>query len=123
MSLSIRPDDFAINIYGTKGTIKIDIQNMLLQKFHLGRGPKSLARDLMVTGASLKTLYQIGSNALMLAAGRIKPPGDMIPLFQAYYASYAIGQDGPVRPEEGMLVVKLLREIWPQAKLADQTRV
>ena len=123
MSLSIRPDDFTVNIYGTTGTIKIDIQNMLLQKFHFGRGLKSLARALMVTGASLKALYQIGSNALMLAAGRIKPPGDMIPLFQAYYASYAIDQDGPVGPEEGMLVVKLLREIWPQAKLVDQTRV
>lgn len=113
LSLSVQPSSFVVSVYGTRATLKVDIQNMLFQRLKLRPVPKALARGLVVVEASVAGLLKTAWNVASLAAGRATPPGDVRPLLEAHYASLLNGREIPVGFEEGVRVVEVIRQIWP----------
>jgi predicted dehydrogenase len=113
LSLSLKPDSFIVSVYGTRATLKLDIQNMLLQRLGLRPVPKALARGLVVAESSIAGLLKTAWNVASLAAGTATAPGDVRPLLEAHYASLLSGREIPVGFEEGVRVVEIIRRIWP----------
>ncbi len=113
LSLSIQPDDFIVSIHGTRATIKIDLHNMLVQRIRFGKGPKAIARGMMVASSSFAALAQMGLNTGLLLLRQIGPPGDITPLVRAHYSSLLNQTAGPVPPASGKRVVEIIRTIWP----------
>jgi predicted dehydrogenase len=113
LSLSVQPGSFLVSVYGTRATLRIDIQNMLLQRLKLRPVPKALARGLVVAESSVAGLLKTAWNVASLAAGRATPPGDVRPLLEAHYARLLSGREIPVGFEEGVRVVEIIRRIWP----------
>ena len=113
MSLSIRPDEFTVTVYGTRGTLRLDVQNMLALRARLGRGPRSIARGKMVVASCVRAIGQVAWNAGALALGCWGVPGDVGPLIRAHYASLAAGGPPAVAPTDGKRTVDIIRQVWP----------
>lgn len=113
LSLSLRPDIFTVSLYGTEATLKVDIQNMLMQRLRLRALPKAVARGLVVLESNVTGLMKTLWNTASLAVGGTVPPGDVRPLIEAHYASLASGREIPVGVEDGARTVGEIRRIWP----------
>ena len=75
MSSTARPDDFVVTVYGTRATLRIDLQSMLLDLARLGLGPRSSARASRVIGSGTRMVTQTARNARSIATRLELPPG------------------------------------------------
>lgn len=113
ISLAARPDDFTVHIFGTQAALRLDLQDMLVQRTRLGKGPKPIARGVKVGRANLHCLLQLACNPFRLLAGLTLPPADPIPLLRAFYDALQGRAAVPVASEEATKVVEVIRTIWP----------
>jgi hypothetical protein len=112
MSLTTRPDDFVVTVYGTRATLRLDLQNMLLDLARLGPGPRSFARGARVVGSGLRMLTQTARNAACIAARLDSPPGKPLHLIRAHYAALAAGRELPAPLARARQIVEITRTIW-----------
>ena len=112
-SLSIQPDLFTVMIYGNQGSLRLDIQNMLLQQLHLRGGPRALAKGLAVAETSIHSLARTAINAAVILSGSGVEPGDPAPLIKAHHTALNEHRDIPVGVNQGVRVVEIMREVWP----------
>ncbi len=113
ISLSARPDDFVVTVHGTRATVRIDLQNMLLDVSRIGPGPKAVARGARVVSSGLRTLTQTARNVLLIATRRALPPGSPLHLIRAHYAALAAGREPPAPLSRASEAVGIARTIWP----------
>jgi nucleoside-diphosphate-sugar epimerase/predicted dehydrogenase len=113
MTLSASPDDMTISIYGTQGTLRLDVQNLLMIHARQGRGPKAVARGLRVLAGGAGTISQTVRNVGALALKRADPPGSPRALVQEHYAALAKGSPLPADVLQGRRVVEIVRAVWP----------
>ena len=113
VSLAIQPDLFTVSLYGSRGTLRLDVMSMLLRRHVSRRIPRALARGLLVAETRVLDLLATAWNIASLAAGAARPPGDVTPLIRAHYARLASGREVPVGFTEGVRTVEIIREIWP----------
>ena len=117
LTLGASPSAFLIRVLGTKGTLEVDVQNMVLRHDRLGGGPKAMARGLMVGRGAVGQLIQLAGGAVGMATGRGRGPGDMSAVVRLFYealedGALPTGVDGA----SGRRVVSVMREIWPTAE-------
>jgi nucleoside-diphosphate-sugar epimerase/predicted dehydrogenase len=113
ISLTSKPDDLHLVIYGTRGTLKLDVNNMILIHSRLTGGPKAVARILaLVTGHSAG-LFQTARNILLTAARRADPPASIATIVREHYAALGAGRPIPVGLEDGRRAVEIARLLWP----------
>lgn len=113
LSLSAKPDDFIVTVHGTRGTLRLDLQNMLRVRSRLLKGPKAAARGVRVLADHVRPLVQTARNAAGMVLGRAEAPGTLTPLVRAHYASLASGRPLPADAAQGCRTVRIARRIWP----------
>ncbi|MEX0654316.1 MAG: Gfo/Idh/MocA family oxidoreductase [Phycisphaeraceae bacterium] len=115
LSLNARPDTFTLRIHGTKATLHVDVQNMLLHRQRArDRGPRALDRARQLARHSVANLTQTAGNALRLAARRTAPPGDMTALIHAHLQSRLDDRPFSLGSAQGEQVVAILEQAWPR---------
>lgn len=115
LSLAGRPKGFRLAAQGTRGTIRIDLSNMLYRMSPAGAGDGVLARGAAVTAGAVGDLAQTGRNALRLFMGRRERFGSMLPVIRAHYAALAAGAEIPAPLSQAVETVRIVRAIWPCA--------
>jgi nucleoside-diphosphate-sugar epimerase/predicted dehydrogenase len=113
MTLSAAPDDMVVSVYGTGGTLRLDVQSMLLVAGMPGRAPKAVARGLRVIRGSLSSLMQTARNVTGLALRRLDAPGSPSAMIREHYRALESGSPLPVAVDEGRRIVELTRAVWP----------
>jgi predicted dehydrogenase/nucleoside-diphosphate-sugar epimerase len=114
MSLSASPDDLIIAVHGTRGTLKLDIHNLLMIRSRVGPGPKAVARGLRVMSGGGRTVLQTMMNSASLALKRIDPPAHPYALLREHYSALASGRPLPTDMAHGRRVLEITRAVWPE---------
>ena len=120
VSLAVSPRYQFVKIYGTQGTLHADLlSNCLFVETVSGVLPKTISRNLAnfskgfaFIGAGIRNLTRFMLGKLGLFDGTER----MIRLF---YRSILLDEPLPVTPEEGLLSMQLMDEIWKQIKSAN----
>jgi len=120
VSLAVSPRYQFVKIYGTRGTLHADLLNNYLSVETVsGVLPKTINRNLTnfskgfaLIGAGVRNLTRFMLGKLGLFDGTER----MIRLF---YRSILLDEPLPVTPEEGLLSMQLMDEIWKQLKPAN----
>lgn len=115
VSLASSPRYQFIKIYGTQGTLTVDLLNkyVFVDK-SMGPVPKSIARSLSTLrqGRRLSSAGRKGlANALR---GKLTLFEGTERLIRLFYRSVLLDEPVPVTPEEGLQSMKLMDEIWVQ---------
>jgi predicted dehydrogenase len=118
ISLTSQPDDFVVTVYGTRATLRIDLQNMLLDHARIGPGPRTFARGARVIGSGFRMLSQTARTAVSIGAGLDLPPGTPLHLIRAHYAALAAGRELPAPLARSRRIVEITRQIWPMSDTA-----
>ncbi|RMF59387.1 MAG: gfo/Idh/MocA family oxidoreductase [Calditrichaeota bacterium] len=113
VSLAASPRYQFMRIYGTKGSMTVDVLNKyVFVDRSPGFLPKTISRNLSnirrgktLLGAGLKNLFHFMMGKLSLFEGTER----MIRLF---YRSVLLDEPVPVSPEEGLQSMRLMDEIW-----------
>jgi predicted dehydrogenase len=113
LSLRLRPEQFVIDVHGTRGTARVDLLNMLVHRHRLGRGPRPIARAGLIGHHAVSQLGQTAAHGPGVLTGRIRTYGDVSGLVRSFYASLDRAAAFEVMPHHGRRVVDLLRRIWP----------
>jgi predicted dehydrogenase len=112
ISLRAKPDNFILNLYGTKMFLKVDLSNMFMIKRKVYNVPKKLSRGVDNLSQSLQIFTNTISNSIGFAFGKVTDAGGINFLINEFYKSLEAHGPPPVSGEEGKQVVKLIDEIW-----------
>jgi nucleoside-diphosphate-sugar epimerase/predicted dehydrogenase len=128
ISLTARPDDFLLTVRGTRATVCVDVQNMLIDFLTPLPGPRPLARGARVLRTAARMLGQAARNSLLLGLRRQLPPASPVHLITEHYAALARGEPPPAPLSEARADLAIARAIWPEpqplpARTADQRSV
>ena len=118
LSLSARPDECLVTVYGTRAMLRIDVQNMLFDCLTPVPGPRSVARGLRVVRSAMRMLGQTGRNGLFIAIGRTLPPASPIHLIRAHYAALGRGESPPAPLRRARADIAIARSVWPAGQSA-----
>ncbi len=118
-SLDIQPYLNALNIYGTKGSLFIDLNTMTLVRRIPSRLPQLLAKSWGNVSEALQLLSATTGNAFSVLSGRLSLYPGIGNTIRSFYTSLKEGTTPPVSPEEGREVVRLLEEIRLQTEKND----
>jgi predicted dehydrogenase/nucleoside-diphosphate-sugar epimerase len=121
ISLTPQPDDFMVTVYGTRATLRIDLQNMLLDRARIGPGPRTFARGARVIGSGFRMLAQTARNAVSIGTGLDPPPGTPLHLIRAHYAALSAGRELPAPIARVRRTVEITRQIWPMPEAAEES--
>ena len=113
LSLSMRPDDFLIILYGTFATIRLDFSNMLLVRNKIGPGPRVVGRGVMVCAGSLSSVGQLMGNIWRMLRKKGSPPADMEQMVRGFYDALESDTPLPISASSALAVVDAIRRIWP----------
>jgi len=115
LSMAVSPKYFVLNVYGTRGTLRIDfLAKYLLLDKPMGKLPETLNRSVMALKHS-KALFSAGLQiALMRVFGKYKLYQGNETLIRFFYKSILDETPMPIAPEEGVRSMELMDEIWKQ---------
>lgn len=119
LSLSARPDDFTVTVYGTRGTIRLGLKTPSLQRW--GMGPSRI-KGLSAIGPAASFLAQTTWNTLARRLVRASEPANPLHAIRAHYGTldrHAGVHESACRAE---WVVGIARQIWPGAPGAPGAR-
>jgi predicted dehydrogenase len=114
-SLDIQPHLNALHIYGTGGTLLLDLNTLTLVRRLPRRLPKLLAKSWGNISEALQLVSATAGNALSMLSGRLSLYPGIGQVIRRFYESLTHGTPPPVSVEEGYEVVRLLEEIHRQA--------
>lgn len=118
MSLAVSPRYHFVNIYGTKGTLKIDFLNKYI--FHdkvVPMVPKVISRNLMIWKHGWLSLFSTLRNFVNVLRGQYSLFEGNERLIHLFYRSILLNEKMPISPEEAIQSMEIMDEIWKQIKL------
>ena len=113
-SLDIQPHLNALHVYGTKGTLLLDLNTMTLLCRLPSRLPKLLAKSWGNVSEALQLLTATGKNALGMVSGKLRLYPGIRHVILRFHECLANGTPPPVSAEEGYEVVRLMDQIHHQ---------
>ncbi|HUF19445.1 MAG TPA: NAD-dependent epimerase/dehydratase family protein [Burkholderiales bacterium] len=113
ISLTARPDDFAVTARGTRATVRVDLQNMLFDCSTPLPGPRALTRGIRTLRSAGRIIGQTGANALKIATRRSLPPASPVHLIREHYAALSRGEPPPAALARCRPDIAIARMIWP----------
>lgn len=115
VSLATSPRHQYLNVYGTKGTLFVDLLNkwVILQAQHKGV-PKPISRALMNLSHGWSVIGGTLGGMVSLLRGKWDPYEGMHLLIREYYAALLDGRQPPVTEEEALAVMDVMDESWRQ---------
>jgi predicted dehydrogenase len=110
LTFSFSPEPYLnfLNLYGSKATLQINLNNMTLIVFKDRRLPKLLAKSWFNIDRSLQLLGNTVRSGFEVLTGKMSFYPGMGNLIRQYYACLENGGPPPVTAEEGREVVKVL---------------
>ncbi len=119
VSLSIQPFMKYVHLYGTEGTIRVNLSTNSLTIARNRELPRALARGMLGIDEAAQLLKGTAANAYEVARGRLRPYPGMGVLINEFYRSIAEGRPSPVDGEAGREVVRVLDLVWEQIGRGD----
>jgi predicted dehydrogenase len=114
VSLSIQPFMKYVHIFGTDGTMYVNLTTNSLILLKPRRLPRALARGMRGIEEGAQLLASTVVNALRVATGRLRPYPGLGVLIAEFYRSIAEDRPPPVDSAAGREVVRLLDLVWEQ---------
>lgn len=114
VSLSIQPFMKYVHVYGTEGTIRV---NLTTNSFTLAKNrdlPRALARGMLGVDEARQIVRGTVANAVKVAGGRLRPYPGLGALISEFYRSIEEDRPAPVDAEAGREVVRVLDLVWRQ---------
>lgn len=109
----------ALTLYGTEGTLHLDLNTMTLLRRRERRLPKMLAKAalnldqaLQLVGGTIRTTAQVATRRLATYPG-------MGHVIRGFYDAIRTGSPAPTSATDGQRVVELLEGVWAQAHPKD----
>ncbi len=115
MSLAITPRYHSGNIYGTKGTLKIDFLNKFI--FHdkvIPMLPKVINRNMMIVKHVATLLFSTLQNAFNILWRKHSQFEGNERLIHFFYRNILLDEPVPIFEEEALQSMKIMDEIWRQ---------
>jgi nucleoside-diphosphate-sugar epimerase/predicted dehydrogenase len=124
LSLNARPDDFLVTVHGTRATLRMDLNNMLLDAITPVPGPRAVGRGVRTVRSGSRNVLQTAGNFLRIATKRGLPPNSPANVIQAHYEALATGRELPAPLSRARTSIALIRAVWPlPVSLAASARV
>ena len=114
VSLSIQPFMKYVNLYGTEGTMRVNLSTNSLTVARNRDLPRALSRGMLGVDEAAQLLQGTVANAYQVARGRLKPYPGMGILIREFYRSIEENRPAPVDGEAGREVVRILDQVWEQ---------
>lgn len=115
-SLDIQPHMNELHLYGTRGTLLLDLNTMtLIRRFPTGL-PKLIAKSWGNISESLQRVTATAANAVGMVTGRLRLYPGAGRVIRGFYDSLAVGSAPPVTAREGLEVVRLLTDIYERVQ-------
>lgn len=121
-SVDIQPYLNALHIYGTTGTLFLNLNTMTLVSHTASRLPKLLQKGAYNVVEALQLLTAAAQNAVLMATRRLTLYPGIAEVIRRFYVSLEQGTPPPVRAEEGCEAVRVMERIYLSAA-QDATRV
>ncbi len=115
MSMAITPRYHSVNIYGTKGTLKIDFLNKFI--FHdkvIPMLPKVITRNIMIVKQAGTLLFSTMRNAFNILRRKHSLFEGNERLIHLFYRSIVLDEPVPISEEEALQSMEIMDEIWKQ---------
>jgi len=106
----------ALSLYGTSGTLHLDLNTMTLVRRRERRLPKMLAKAALNVDHALQLLSGTVATTLRVATGRLGTYPGIGVVIQRFYDAVRAAGEPPVTGADGYAVVELLEQIWSQAQ-------
>ena len=116
VSLSIQPFMKYVHVYGTEGTIRV---NLTTNSFTLAKNrdlPRALARGMLGIDEARQLLRGTVSNAVKVVSGRLRSYPGLGVLISEFYRSIEEDRPSPVDGQAGREVVRVLDAVWEQVR-------
>ncbi len=120
LSTNTRPFINVMRLYGTRMSLEVDFNNMLLLVRRDYDVPKVVAKVLPSLDTSWQLLRQTVRNGLDFVRGKARYYPGMGNVIDRFYAAIRGGGELPVLPEEGRAVVAVTERIWAAAARRDE---
>ena len=114
VSLSIQPFMKYVNLFGTEGSIRVNLSTNSLTVAKNRELPRALSRGML--GVDEATPARPGHDGECLSGrpGRLRPYPGMGVLIREFYRSIEENRPAPVDGEAGREVVRILDQVWEQ---------
>jgi len=113
LSLAAWPPEFTIAVRGSRGTLTLDLRNMLLRVSRRGAEGSAAVRGLEILAANFGAIAQTAWNTLGLVSRRRERFGSSFNLIRAHYAALETGTGLPAPLSRAVETVAIARIIWP----------
>jgi len=114
VSLSIQPFMKYVHLYGTEGTVRVNLTTNSLTIARNRELPRALARGMLGIDEAAQLMRGTVSNAYKVARGRLRSYPGMGVLIEEFYRSIEEDRPAPVDGEAGREVVRVLDMVWEQ---------
>jgi predicted dehydrogenase len=114
VSLSIQPFMKYVHVYGTEGTIRVNLTTNGLTLVRNRELPRALARGMLGIDEATQLLRGTMTNAVKVATGRLRSYPGLGVLINEFYRSIDENRPAPVDGEAGREVVRVLDMVWEQ---------
>ena len=115
LSLSVTPRQQFLKIYGTDGTLTVDLLNGYV--FADGAAPmmpKSISRNIMCARYAKALKKAVRRNYRRIFTGKFTLYGGLHRLIQLFYRSILLDEPIPVPGNEGLRIMEIMDEVWSQ---------
>lgn len=113
LSFSVTPRYHFLNIYGTKGTLKVDFLNKYI--YHekaIPMIPKVIVRNIQLFSQAFAAMGAVFKNLFRIVTGKYSLFEGNERLIQLFYRSILHGEPTPVTKEETIHSMEIMDEIW-----------
>jgi predicted dehydrogenase len=114
VSLSIQPFMKYVNLFGTEGSIRVNLSTNSLTVAKNRELPRALARGMLGVDEATQLVQSTMANAYQVARGRLRPYPGMGVLINELYRCIEENRPSPVDGEAGREVVRILDQVWEQ---------
>ncbi|MBI3303117.1 MAG: Gfo/Idh/MocA family oxidoreductase [Deltaproteobacteria bacterium] len=118
-SVDIQPHLNALHIYGTTGSLFLNLNTMTLVSHTASRLPKLLQKGAYNITEALQLLTAAARNAALMAMRRLTLYPGIAEVIRRFYTSLEQGTFPPVSAEEGCEAVRVLEQIYARAAQED----
>lgn len=115
ISAVAKPDTKFLEVYGTAGTLHVDLVREICIVQQKPRLPRAVAKVFLGVDQARQLLAGIARSAVLVASGRLQGNPGLLLLVRDFYESIQRGRLTTPTAEDGRAMVKTLESIWSKA--------
>lgn len=123
ISILAKPDTKFVEVYGTEGTLRVDLVRELCVLQQKPRLPRAVSKVFLNVDHARQLLTGTTRSALLVATGRLRGNPGLPMLVSEFYAGLGSGRSSAPTAEDGRSMVETLERIWSEAPELTRPRV